>query len=489
MNVDSQVETFTPGTESRLRRTSLPLRLGLPFSERKALLIFGDGLLVNVAALAALWLWAWVSDTLPAPGFVRNRWVWLPLLTVAWWLISWLVDLYVVMVAARRLEVLKRTAGASAILAVCYLVVYFILPRNVLPRLFFLFFVGLAFPWIVLWRWTYATLFRLPPLGRRVMIVGAGWAGRTLALLLARYDTANYRAVGFIDDDSAKQGNRIDGLPVLGGSADLVHMARAHQIDEVAVAITHQMRSDLFQALVDCQAMGVHVVRMPDLYGQLTRQVPVEHINEVWILTAMNGSSGLRHLDRVARRSLDLVLGVLGLGVLVAILPLVALAIWVDDRGHVLYTQMRAGQGGMPFRLIKFRTMRRDAEDDGCARWAAEDDERITRVGRYLRKVHLDELPQVINVLRGEMSVVGPRPERPEFVTQLQEQLPFYRTRLVVKPGLTGWAQIHYRYGNTVQDALVKLQYDLYYIRHRSVWLDLYILFRTIGVVLRGRGV
>jgi lipopolysaccharide/colanic/teichoic acid biosynthesis glycosyltransferase len=163
-------------------------------------------------------------------------------------------------------------------------------------------------------------------------------------------------------------------------------------------------------------------------------------------------------------------------------------AIRLDSPGPVFYRQVRSGRGNRPFRIFKFRTMFVDAEKDGRARWATKDDPRITRVGRFLRKSRLDELPQVLNVLRGEMSLVGPRPERPEFVEELQQEVPFFRTRLMVKPGITGWAQIHYDYGNSARDALIKLQYDFYYIHYWSLWLDLYTLYRTLGVVARLKG-
>jgi lipopolysaccharide/colanic/teichoic acid biosynthesis glycosyltransferase len=185
---------------------------------------------------------------------------------------------------------------------------------------------------------------------------------------------------------------------------------------------------------------------------------------------------------------LDIGLGLLGALIFISLLPFLALAITLDCPGPILYRQARSGLGGRPYRMLKLRTMVPDAEEDGLARWASVDDERITRVGRFLRKTRLDELPQVFNVLHGEMSIVGPRPERPEFIAELQDKIPFYRTRLVVKPGLTGWAQIHYGYGNTVEDALVKLQYDLYYIRHWSLWMELYVIFKTIGVMFRFGG-
>jgi lipopolysaccharide/colanic/teichoic acid biosynthesis glycosyltransferase len=229
-------------------------------------------------------------------------------------------------------------------------------------------------------------------------------------------------------------------------------------------------------------------MRMPDLYERLTQRVPVEHVNQEWVLEATDGFTAVGRMEQMFRRLLDLILGALGLLVLGVLLPFVALAIKLDDGGSLFYRQVRAGRAGKSFDVLKFRTMCPGAEADGKPKWATEDDHRITKVGRFLRKTRLDELPQVMNVLRGEMHVVGPRPERPTFITKLEEKIPFYRTRLVVKPGLTGWAQINYGYGNSVKDSLVKLQFDLYYIRHRSIGLDLYVIFKTLGVVLRGSG-
>jgi lipopolysaccharide/colanic/teichoic acid biosynthesis glycosyltransferase len=167
---------------------------------------------------------------------------------------------------------------------------------------------------------------------------------------------------------------------------------------------------------------------------------------------------------------------------------IIAPAIWLDSGRPILFGQRRMGRGGAPFKLIKFRTMAQDAEADGPPRWAGRRDPRVTRVGRFLRRTRLDELPNVVNVLRGEMSLVGPRPERPEFVAQLEREIPFYRTRLLVRPGLTGWAQVNYPYGDSVHGALEKLEYDLYYVKHRSLFFDLWILVRTVGTVVALRG-
>ena len=473
----------------RVKRRVAAFHIALPFSERRALLLIGDALFVNVAVLAALRLWAHSASQTLTLDFALARWFWFPVLASVWCFMLWLSDLYDVPVANHRNIVARRISTLVLVLLIAYVALYFVLPRDALPRLFFLFFSALSTGGLIAWRGAYAAAFTLPPLRRSILVVGAGWAGRTLAQALSKYDPAGYRVVGFVDDDLAKQDSPVADLPVLGSSDDLVNLVRTLRVDEVAIAITHEVRGGLFQALMDCQAMGIRLVPMASLYEQLTRRVPIEHVNEGWVLDALGGFSALSRLERAARRLLDLIYALIGLILMGVLLPLVALAIYLDDKGAVFYSQVRSGLGGKPFRVVKFRTMRIDAEEDGQARWAGKNDDRVTRVGRSLRRFRLDELPQVINVLRGEMSMVGPRPERPEFIAELEQQIPFYRARLVIKPGLTGWAQIHYRYGNCVEDALIKLQYDLYYIRHRSIGLDLYILLKTIGVALRGTGV
>jgi len=488
MNVESTASRAGHGASERAKRVDSTFRLSLPFSERRVLLLVGDALAINGAVLAALYLWAWTGASAFTLGFVRARWYWFPILTALWWFLTFLGDLYDVSIASRRFEVTRRIGMVAAGLLIAYLAAYFFLPRDALPRLFILFFVMISLIDTLLWRWTYATVFTLPPFRCRVLIVGAGWAGNTIAKVLAEHSDTDYHVIGFVDDDPRKQGVEVAGFPVLNDSRDLVALVQARRIEKIVLAITHFMRGDLFQALMDCGTSGIHIVRMPVLYEQLTRRVPIEHIGRNWIIEAMNGLSALGRLALWAKRLSDIFLGLIGTLVFLILLPFIALAITLDCPGPIFYRQARLGRGGRPFRVWKLRTMVPNAEDDGKAQWAKEDDDRITRVGKLLRKTRLDELPQVLNVLRGEMSIIGPRPERPEFIAELQEQIPFYRTRLCVKPGLTGWAQVHYGYGNSVEDALVKLQYDLYYIRHWSLWLDLCILFKTVGVVLQCKG-
>jgi lipopolysaccharide/colanic/teichoic acid biosynthesis glycosyltransferase len=229
---------------------------------------------------------------------------------------------------------------------------------------------------------------------------------------------------------------------------------------------------------------------MPILYERVTGKVPIEHVGEhLWALVLpFEGETISLSIHQVIKRGVDIVLASVGLILLACLTPLLALAIRLDSRGPIYYRQQRLGRGGSVFTIVKFRSMAHRAEDSSGPMWSTSSDSRVTRVGRLLRKARLDETPQLLNVLRGEMSLVGPRPERPEFVDLLSTQIPFYRSRLAVKPGLTGWAQINYPYGSTVDDALHKLQYDLYYVRHQSVGFDLLILAKTVGTILRFRG-
>jgi exopolysaccharide biosynthesis polyprenyl glycosylphosphotransferase len=468
--------------------SSSAYRVSLPYSERQFLLWSVDALLINGAVLFGFWAWQAVNAVSLTWDFVTKHGGWFPILMVAWWGFAWLFDLYDVNVAGRRLVVVQQVAVVILLLLAGYLLIYFFLPPRTLPRLFFLFFAGAAFLLLTVWRSGYALLFSLPELKHRVLVVGAGWAGQAFVQILQEQEETDYRVIGFVDDDPDKRTMDFGGVRVIGDSRDLLHLVARHRVDKLVLAITDEMQGELFQRLVDCRAQGVQVVHMPDLYQRLTRQVPVEHVNKGWVLNAMNSFTAVSRLEQVIRRTSDLALtgvGFVGLGIA---LPFVALAIALDDGGPLFYRQVRSGRAGEPFFVVKFRTMRPDAEKDGKPRWAKKDDDRVTRVGKVLRKTRLDELPQIINVLRGEMHIVGPRPERPEFIAELEEKIPFYRTRLTVKPGLTGWAQIHYKYGNSVEDALVKLQYDLYYIRNRSLWLDFYIVFKTIGVVFRLEG-
>jgi len=299
---------------------------------------------------------------------------------------------------------------------------------------------------------------------------------------------ADFQLLGYVDDDPTQQKTHVAYAPLLGPTADVLDIALAQGADAVVYAIPHRVQPGMFQSLLDCQAAGLSVIQMPALYETLTGRVPVEHVRSEWLLPGevTGGQASLTY--RLVARLIDWSLGLVGGALLLFVGPLLAVLIKLDSPGPIFYRQVRLGRGGVPFELLKFRSMVTDAEEEMGAQWAAKSDPRVTRVGRLLRRTRLDELPQVINVLRGDIHLIGPRPERPEFITRLEQEIPFYRARLAVKPGLTGWAQVRYRYGNTVEDALIKLEYDLYYIKNRSVLLDLSILLKTVGVVVLFKG-
>jgi exopolysaccharide biosynthesis polyprenyl glycosylphosphotransferase len=245
---------------------------------------------------------------------------------------------------------------------------------------------------------------------------------------------------------------------------------------------------ELAESLTRLRFQGIRILTMPDLCSQLLEELPLDTLSDTWFSFATGFNLLHERIFRKIKRLSDIVIACAGLLITLPLSLLAAIAIKLESRGPVLFRQGRVGWKEMPFTLLKFRSMREDAESDGIPRWARAEDPRVTRVGRILRTLHIDEIPQMINVLVGEMSFVGPRPERPAFVEQLKERIPFYSLRHHLPPGITGWAQVNYPYGASVEDAKRKLQFDLYYVRHASPTLDLRILLRTARVVLFRRG-
>ena len=454
---------MTVSTQPTTRR--LP-RWGMRLSERRALLASGDALCAALAALLAMWLWTFTSGARFSGAYLLSKAPWFALLVAGWLLFN--TGQYNLRRAASAQATLAGLLSVAGLAVVVYLLVYFFAPPGLLPRLVFLYFVVSACLLTSAWRLAYIRVFVSPYFQRRALVVGVGWAGAAIVAALKEFQAWHYDVVGLIDDDPAKHGQVIQGVRVLGGHERLLEVAQREEVSELILAITGEVGGGMFKALLDCQANGLPIVRVLRLYEQITGRVPIEHLEADWIISSFIERVRLDSGFLIVKRALDLIGGLAGLLLLLVLLPGVALAIRLESPGPVFYRQMRAGQAGRPIRLLKFRTMSDDAEADGQARWASAEDERITRVGRLLRRARLDELPQTWNVLKGEMSLVGPRPERPEFIAVLEEQIPFYRARLLVKPGLTGWAQINYGYGRSVADAQVKLQHDLYYIKHQS---------------------
>ena len=262
----------------------------------------------------------------------------------------------------------------------------------------------------------------------------------------------------------------------------------AEAITEIVIAVSGEMNGKTFQTILDAQERGVEVVPMPTLYEELLGRVPIHHLESDWLLRSFVDQVQAGGFFEAGKRLIDILGGLVGLLICMIIFPVAAILILLESGRPVLYRQVRSGKGGRPYMMYKFRTMRQDAEKDGKVQLTRKQDERITRIGNFLRRTHIDELPQFLNVLRGEMSLVGPRSERPEWIAEFQKQIPFYRARLLVKPGITGWAQVNYSYYATVEEMAIKLEFDLYYIKHRNLLMDMLILLRTFTQVIAFRG-
>ncbi|OOC47789.1 MULTISPECIES: TIGR03013 family XrtA/PEP-CTERM system glycosyltransferase [Thioalkalivibrio] len=324
---------------------------------------------------------------------------------------------------------------------------------------------------------------------RRVLVLGTG--SRACAIDTIHPDKYSeelpYRVLGYIATQGEKDCARDPGRHFqLGSDASLLDMAREHRVHEIVVAIRDRRHNLPIGQLLECKLNGVAVTDVSSFFERELQKVQLDSLNASWLIF---GEGFRQHWTRNAvKRTFDVLASATLLAATLPVMLATALAIKLESRGPVFYWQTRVGQGNVPFEVCKFRSMREDAEVDGVARWAVHDDDRITRVGRIIRKLRIDELPQVINVFQGSMSFVGPRPERPVFVGQLTEQIPYFPARHTIRPGITGWAQVRYPYGASVEDARQKLQYDLYYVKNHTLFLDILILFETVKVVLFGRG-
>jgi len=471
-----------------------PLRLRP--NEHRTILFFGDLLMAIGSVIGAIYTWIEynryilinVQGIKPnrVPQFVEVP-LWFYLLPLIWLIL--MVELYEPHVASSFRRTLRGIAIAAFVGLAGYSIVFIVRQEPTsLPRIAVGAFLLYASVLTLSWRLLYIRVYKTTGQMRRVLVVGAGAAGQTLAELYRSMSTRSFNMVGYIDDDPRKVGKSYHGFPVISSSTKLLRTIDAYRISDLVVAINGEIRGDTFQAILDAQERGVEVTRMPILYEEMTGRVPIHHLESDWIIRSFVDEVKKSGVYDFTKRVLDIFGGLAGLFVLVVIYPFTALATMIDSGLPIFYSQGRLGRGGMTFTILKFRTMERDAELDGEAKLAEENDPRITRVGRFLRRTRLDELPQFLNVLRGEMSLVGPRAERPELVRSFQKQIPFYRARLLVKPGLTGWAQINYGYVASVTETAVKLEYDLYYIKHRTLAMDFTIILRTIGTVLRRTG-
>jgi exopolysaccharide biosynthesis polyprenyl glycosylphosphotransferase len=459
----------------------------LQAGEHRSLLILLDLLAASAATFLALALWAQLDWLGFSWGFVRARAAWFVLLPLIWVLL--MVNLYDERLASSWRETIRGVFLAAIGGVVLYLAAYFFTEPGSLPRRGVLYFLVMVIAFTLMLRWVYVRVFTSPGLLRKVLIIGAGESGTTILKHIHGMNPPPYLLAGLIDDDTSKYGQVIEDVPILGDNSKLLEIIEREGISEILVAIQGPMHGEMFQAILDAQERGIQVTRMPMAYEELLGRVPIQHLESDWLIRSFVDELRVSAFYLMIKRLIDLIGGLGGMFIFLLISPWVALAILIESRRPIFYTQARLGQGGRPYAVVKFRTMHQDAETDGQALWAKKGDPRMTRVGRFLRRTHLDEFPQFWNVLLGEMSLVGPRPERPELVAELEKQIPFYRARLLVKPGITGWAQVNFGKGASIEGSAEKLEYDLYYIKHRGLLMDIWIILRTIGSVFGFRGV
>jgi len=371
--------------------------------------------------------------------------------------------------------------GAGLFISAAIVTFIFFFFREPVPRAVFILFY--VFTWVLIgtFRFLYSKK-TLSQIYHRILLVGEPDLCVEISSLIGERKYLHTQVVGCLTEGS--QENATGNVPCLGETKDLITCVVRENIDQVVVAIP-SVKPALMRALLDCMKHKVKVADYKRVIEEVTGKVPIEYLSANWFIEEL--SSLDKRYTWYSKRASDILVAVVG-GLLAApLLFIAALVIKLDSRGAIFYSQIRIGRGSRPFRVWKLRTMIANADKSNVF-WTNDNDDRITRVGAFLRKVHIDELPQFLNILKGDMSLIGPRPEAEALVEMYMQEIPFYQQRHMVTPGVTGWAQINYPYGNSVEDAREKLKYDFYYIKNRSLLLDLLIFLRTIRTVFTGKG-
>jgi len=460
--------------------------LTIPKIRKKLILAMGDGLVV-AALLVFLYQWNpfGLARTLHAEEMTEVVMVSMGLLKgIGYTFVFYILQLYFLSYNPFRLFQLGIATLGCAIIS---FLLFTLLPDYGIRPVINLVHGPMAAVALIIWRLLAYGVFLSPEGRERVVIIGAGEAGQSLLAGLEA-DREHYTAVGFLDDNLELKGKKMGAVEVCGTTDLLDQWVREDRIDAAVVAITHEMHDDLIHRLFDIRLKGFPVYDAATLYEKVTCKIHVLHVKAGWFLQKdFYGFNQDSFYMRVGKRIFDLFFSTLILLLTAPVIFITAVAIKLESPGPIFYRQKRVGRNKELFYILKLRSMRMDAEKAG-AQWAKKNDPRVTRVGAFIRKVRIDEIPQIWNVFRGEMSFIGPRPERPEFEVELEREIPFYAVKHVVKPGITGWAQVSYPYGASKEDALQKIQYDIFYIKNLSLVWDLYIILKTVKTVLLSQG-
>jgi len=447
---------------------------------RQTILLLGDSILLYIALFIAIsirhqriidiatWNQHW-----PAFSYIFGVWI----------IIFYIAGFYTLSNIRNDLKfyiTATRTLAVNTLLAISFFYVFphlEIAPKTILGLTGVVYFLLL-----VIWRRAAHRTISSQGFKRNVLVLGNSPIVNELAKLLQQNPQLGYTISATLSDN---KDNRIPEVKQYSHSHELNDIISRHHITTIIMDGDLHESPMLVRSLYEKINLGIEYLSLTQFYENVTKKIPIESINHVWFLENLEESN--KRFYEINKRIVDILLSVTGILCSIILMPIFAAVVAATSGRPIFFTQTRLGKNGKPFRAIKLRTMVQDAEKNG-PQWAQENDPRITPIGGFLRKTRLDELPQLLNVLKGEMTFVGPRPERPEFVTQLARISPFYRERLLVRPGLTGWAQVNFRYGATADDAMKKLQYDLYYVKNRSLILDLAIILKTIKTVLSRSG-
>lgn len=455
------------------------------FSIRKAIFILGEAVLIYFAVAVASF--ALMRDEISFSFLLESAWWKILLVTAVAQFSLYFNDLYEVQPVGNTLEVATRLVESIGITSIVLAVVYFLWPEAMIGQWIFFVSIILVIFFMASWRFLYAYAVKKKFLTEKAVIVGHGELARDLVEEIKGRGDISYDIRLLIGQENGDHSRReLHGIPIRYGFEDLCDLAEKEQASSIIVALDQKRGVMPYKELLNCKMKGISIIDGESFYERIAGKVLVEKINPSWLIF----SDGFvkSPVAKLVKRMVGLFLSSIMLILLSPLIFIVAIAIKVDSKGPVLFSQERVGENGEIFKVYKFRSMREDAEAISGPVWAEEDDPRITRVGRIIRKLRIDELPQLWNVLKGDMSIVGPRPERPFFVEKLKTKIPYYKERFAVKPGVTGWAQVKYAYGATEEDALEKLKYDLYYIKNMSLFMDLMVIFHTVKIVLLGRG-
>lgn len=417
----------------------------------------------------------------------KNGWLKITLATVVCALILYFYDLYDFTVMGNRRELMLRLVQALGIAWALLALLFYFVPLLLIGRGVSVISVPLVLVLLLSWRVLIHYLTGHPEIGEKILVVGTGQAARETAEAIFERRDAGYRIVGFVTENGIKPNTKIGETSVLGTTEELERIVHKEKIDRIVIAVRERRGTFPTETLLKMSLTGdVNIEECTSFFERVTGQVHIDMLRPSWLIFA--GRRKDTRLRTAFREIVHRGLALIGLICSLPVAILTVILIKFESRGEIFYKQERVGKNGKIFKVLKFRSMQTDAEKDGVPIWATADDDRVTRIGKIIRKIRVDEIPQFWNIIKGEMSFVGPRPERPHFVAQLAEEIPFYEHRHLAAPGLTGWAQIKYPYGASVADARQKLQYDLYYIKNQSLALDLVIVFETVKTVLFGKG-